>query len=174
MLQRFGVLFGYRNVVLYVEPVAYGGALTTNTARTTLLLNGDKLPWEDWAYEFRENMPKRLADFVSEKASGLTEKDHISSIKDRLKNVMDLYKVSRYDPRPRASTCPTRRRRFASGRLHFGSKIRRRWWWRSRGRRDELSVSGTARSATSITCSRRRAAPEREDGRRTRSLTWIG
>ena len=22
---------------------------------------GDRLPWEDWAYEFREKMPKRLA-----------------------------------------------------------------------------------------------------------------
>ncbi len=35
MLQRFGVLFGCRNVVLYVEPVAKDGALTTDTARTT-------------------------------------------------------------------------------------------------------------------------------------------
>jgi hypothetical protein len=100
MLQRFGVLFGCRNVVMYVEPVAKEGALTTDTARTTLLINGEKLPWEDWAYEFREKMPKRLAAFVGEKAAALTEKDHISSIKDRLKAVMDLYKVSRYKPAP--------------------------------------------------------------------------
>jgi hypothetical protein len=101
LLQRFGVLFGYRYVVLYVEPQpAKGQSLTTNTARTTLLLSGEKLPWEDWAYEFRENMPKVLAEFVNEKAAGLTEKDHISSIKERLKNVMDLYKVSRYLPAP--------------------------------------------------------------------------
>lgn len=101
MLQRFGILFGHRFVVLYVEPTPEGEQrLTTNTARTTLLLNGEKLPWDDWAYEFREKMPKRLADFVNEKAAALTEKDHISSIKDRLKNVMDLYKVSRYRPAP--------------------------------------------------------------------------
>jgi hypothetical protein len=100
MLQRFGVLFGCRNVVLYVEPVAKDGALTTDTARTTLLFNGERLPWEDWAYEFRENMPKQLAAFIGEKASGLTEKDHIGTIKDRLKNIMDLYKVSRYRPAP--------------------------------------------------------------------------
>jgi Histidine kinase-, DNA gyrase B-, and HSP90-like ATPase len=101
ILQRFGVLFGCRFVVLYVEPVPEKGrSLTTNTARTTLLLDGEKLPWDDWAYEFREKMPKRLADFVSEKAAALTEKDHISSIKDRLKNIMDLYKVSRYRPAP--------------------------------------------------------------------------
>ncbi|MGH6890525.1 MAG: hypothetical protein ACREHF_15265 [Rhizomicrobium sp.] len=99
MLQRFAILFGYRWVVLYVEPTAENG-LTTNTARTTLLLNGDKLPWDDWAYEFRENMPKELSDFVNEKAAALTEKDHMSSIRDRLKAVMDLYKVSRYRPAP--------------------------------------------------------------------------
>src|SRR6266436_1654999 len=101
ILQRFGILFGYRYVVLYVEPLsASGESLTTNTARTTLLLNGDPLPWEDWVYEFREKMPKQIAEFVREKAAAVTEKDHISSIKDRLKNVMDLYKVSRYRPAP--------------------------------------------------------------------------
>jgi hypothetical protein len=101
LLQRFGILFGYRWVVLYAEPVPEkAGSLTTNTARTTLLLDGEKLPWEDWAYEFREKMPKALAKFVSEKAAALTEKDHISSIKDRLKSVMELYKVSRYRPAP--------------------------------------------------------------------------
>ena len=101
LLQRFGILFGPRLVVLYVEPIPEKGQLlTTNTARTTLLLNNEKLPWEDWAYEFRENMPKRLAQFVNEKAAALTEKDHTSGIKDRLKAVMDLYKVSRYRPTP--------------------------------------------------------------------------
>jgi hypothetical protein len=101
ILQRFGILFGNRSVVLYVEPLpAKGQTLSTNTARTTLLLNGEPLPLEDWAYEFHEKMPKPLAEFVREKASAVTEKDHISGIKDRLKNVMDLYKVSRYRPAP--------------------------------------------------------------------------
>jgi hypothetical protein len=101
LLVNFGILFGYRFVVIYLEPTPMKGqSLTTNTARTTLLLNGEKLPWEDWAYEFREKMPKRLAEFVSEKAAALAEKDHLSSIKERLKNVLDLYKVSRYRPAP--------------------------------------------------------------------------
>ena len=99
MLQQFGILFGTRFVVLYVEPTTNDmGTLTTNTARTTLLLNGEKLPWSDWAYEFRENMPKGLAQFVQEKALASTEKDHVKSIKDRLKGVMDLYRVRRYKP----------------------------------------------------------------------------
>jgi hypothetical protein len=100
-LQRFGILFGYKFVVLYAEPIPdKDQSLTTNTARTTLLIDGEKLPWDEWAYEFREKMPKRLAEFINEKASALTEKDHINNIKDRLKNVMDLYKVSRYRPAP--------------------------------------------------------------------------
>lgn len=98
MLQQFGVLFGARYVILYVEPRS--DKLTTNTARTTLLIDGEKLPWDDWAYEFRENMPKRLAEFIQEKALASTEKDHVKSIKERLKGVMDLYRVSRYRPSP--------------------------------------------------------------------------
>jgi len=98
-LQHFGILFGTRYIVLYLEPIqSEDDVLTTNTARTTLLLNGDLLPWSDWAYEFREKMPKELAEFVKEKASANTEKDHLKSIKDRLKGIIDLYKVSRYKP----------------------------------------------------------------------------
>lgn len=101
VLQQFGVLFGSRQVVLYVEPNATDGSLlTTNTARTTLRLNGEGLPWSDWAHEFRERMPKALADFVKEKALASTEKDHVKSIRDRLKGVMDLYRVTRYRPVP--------------------------------------------------------------------------
>lgn len=98
LLQQFGVLFGARYVVMYVEPKS--DRLTTNTARTTLLINGEKLPWDDWAFDFRENMPKKLAEFVQEKALASTDKDHVKSIKDRLKGVMDLYRVSRYKPAP--------------------------------------------------------------------------
>lgn len=101
-LQHFGVLFGTRYVVLYVEPHQSDmDVLTTNTARTTLLLNGEQMPWAEWAYEFREKMPKKLADFIKEKASANTEKDHLKSIKERLKGIIDLYKVSRYRPAPK-------------------------------------------------------------------------
>ena len=104
MLQQFGVLFGSRQVVLYLEPNSSNGSLlTTNTARTTLRLNGEGLPWSDWAHEFRERMPNALAEFVKEKALASTEKDHVKSIKDRLKGVMDLYRVSRYRPIPQGT-----------------------------------------------------------------------
>ena len=101
-LQHFGILFGTRFIVLYIEPRPKSDdILTTNTARTTLLINGDSLPWSDWAYEFRQTMPKILADFIKEKASANTEKDHLKSIKERLKGIIDLYKVSRYKPSPK-------------------------------------------------------------------------
>lgn len=100
LLQQFGVLFGMRQVVIYVEPNPKNAELTTNTARTSLLISGEKLPLSDWAVEFREGLPKALVEFVNSKAPTGDDKDHVNSIKDRLKNVMDLYKVSRYRPVP--------------------------------------------------------------------------
>lgn len=102
-LQLFGILFGSKFVVLYIEPTNEKENLTTNTARTTLLLNGEPLPWAEWAYEFREKMPSELADFVKNKSAGTPERDHVKSIKERLKGIMDLYKVSRYKPSPQGT-----------------------------------------------------------------------
>lgn len=101
-LQQFGVTFGYRFVVIYVEPTNTL-QLTTNTARTTLLINNDLLPWADWAAEFREKMPDEIAKLVAEKAAAAANTDHQRSIKDRLKDIMDLFKVSRYRPSPTGS-----------------------------------------------------------------------
>src|SRR5262249_1378207 len=45
-LQSFGVIFGYNRVVIYVEPQqSQSGGLTSNTARTHLLIDGHPLPW---------------------------------------------------------------------------------------------------------------------------------
>jgi hypothetical protein len=94
-LQQFGITFGYRFVVIYIEPTNVI-QLTTNTARTTLLINNDNLPWAEWAFQFRENMPDEIAKLVAEKAAAASNTDHQKSIKDRLKDIMDLFKVSRY------------------------------------------------------------------------------
>ena len=46
-LQQFGIIFGHKQVVLYVEPdVEQCAGLKTNTARTTLVIDGEPLPWE--------------------------------------------------------------------------------------------------------------------------------
>jgi len=96
-LQQFGVTFGYRLVVVYVEPTNIS-QVTTNTARTTLLMNNEALPWTEWAAEFRENMPGEIAKLVAEKAAAAANTDHQKSIKDRLRDILDLFKVSRYRP----------------------------------------------------------------------------
>lgn len=126
-LQNFGILFGMQFVVLYIEPLPGGDVLlTTNTARTTLLQGGETLPWSDWAYEFRQNMPKELAVFVNKKAGSSEKKDHLKTIKDRLASIMDLYKVSRYRPMPQGtylsdeSTSVNSGQSFASGRKSKG------------------------------------------------------
>jgi hypothetical protein len=100
-LQQFGVTFGYRYVVIYVEPVTKRSKnLTTNTSRTLLLLNNESLPWADWAAEFRDKLPREIAALVAEKAAAAAEEDHSKSIKERLKDILDIYKVSRYKPSP--------------------------------------------------------------------------
>jgi uncharacterized membrane protein YgcG len=98
-LQQFGIIFGYRQVVLYVEPnCSEKERITTNTARTQLLRNNEPLPWSDWATEFRLNMPAEIDDLMQRIASKSTSDNHGKSIRDRLKSLMDLYKVSRYKP----------------------------------------------------------------------------
>jgi len=100
-LQQFGIVFGYRQVVVYIEPLTEGSdRLTTNTARTELLLNNQVLPWADWAAEFRDNLPEEIAAHMEAIASRATDADHSKSIRDRLKTLLDLFKVSRYKPSP--------------------------------------------------------------------------
>ena len=95
-LQSFGVIFGSGQVVIYVEPHSDFGELTTNTARTALRLNQQNLPWADWAAEFRENMPEAIENLIATKAAGASGADHSKSIKERLQQVIDLFKLSRY------------------------------------------------------------------------------
>jgi hypothetical protein len=99
-LQTFGVIFGYRQVVIYVEPDNQHGQLMTNTARTALLLNRQRLPWTDWAAEFREKMPDEIENLIAAKAACASGADHSKSIKERLQQVIDLFKLSRYKPAP--------------------------------------------------------------------------
>jgi hypothetical protein len=100
-LQQFGVIFGYRRVVIYIEPLpAETNVLTTNTARTSLSINNEPLPWAEWACEFRENMPEEIDQLIKETAAGSTAKSHTESIRDRLKQILDLYRLSRYRPTP--------------------------------------------------------------------------
>jgi hypothetical protein len=96
-LQQFGITFGYDRVIIYVEPKP-DVRLTTNTARTALLLGNEPLPWDEWAAEFRSNLPAELKSFVESRAPDANRADHLKNIRERLKAILDLYKVSRYRP----------------------------------------------------------------------------
>jgi hypothetical protein len=98
-LQNFGVIFGYRQVVIYVEPKSSEHSrVTTNTARTLLLMNNEPLPWAEWAMEFREKMPDEIRSLIDQKAAAATVADHSKSIRERLKQIIELFKISRYRP----------------------------------------------------------------------------
>lgn len=98
-LQNFGVIFGYNQVVIYVEPIEIAGVeILTNTARTSLIFNGKPLPWADWQDDFRQAMPKEIAEHMEAVAAASKASDHKDSIKDRLKQIEELFKLSRYRP----------------------------------------------------------------------------
>jgi hypothetical protein len=98
-LQAFGVIFGHNRVVIYVEPKSTNGRrLTSNTARTELIRDGEPLPWDDWASEFRGKMPEDIRQLVDEVAGGSPKGDFQQAIKERLKQIQELFKLSRFRP----------------------------------------------------------------------------
>jgi hypothetical protein len=98
-LQSFGVIFGYKHVVIYVEPTQDAkGSLTANTARTQLLMDGQALPWTEYAAQFREQMPEPITRLMEKVAAGAGDNENAQSIRDRLKQIRDLFKFSRYRP----------------------------------------------------------------------------
>jgi hypothetical protein len=116
-LQSFGVIFGHNRVVLYLEPQnGESRRLTSNTARTQLLLNGEPLPWSDWAAEFRENMPRPIEDLVDRVAAAASGSDHKQTIRERLKSIVDLFKLSRYRPTPKGKLLLDSENNVAGGR----------------------------------------------------------
>jgi hypothetical protein len=98
-LQSFGVALGHQFVVIYVEPhLDQGNTLTANTARTALLLNGESLPWGEWAEAFRQNLPKEIADLMESVISESHGDTYADTIKNRLRAIADILKIRRYRP----------------------------------------------------------------------------
>jgi len=117
-LHQFGIIFGYERVVLYIEPHNGGNQpITPNTARTQLLLQGQALPYADWAAEFRENMPPELRDFMDAVIAGAKGANHHEAIAERLRHYRMLYRLSRYRLNPQGHLTladPTLQRRKRS------------------------------------------------------------
>jgi len=98
-LQQFGVLFGPDRVVLYVEPKnGPERPLSSNTARSQLLMKGSPLPYGEWAHEFRDakNFPQEIRDYMDSVIAGTKGVDNSESIMERLKTYVKLFRLSRY------------------------------------------------------------------------------
>jgi hypothetical protein len=102
-LMHFGVLFGSRRVVVYVRPDA-DQQITPNTARSQLLRDGETLPWEEWAAEFRENLPAPIQRMMEELLSRDSDGNHEEAIRQRLKRIEELMRFTRYRRTPSGST----------------------------------------------------------------------
>lgn len=98
-LQSFGVIFGCERVVVYIRPDD-AAAVTANTARTILLIDGEQLDWIAYAAEFRERMPQELASFQDQIGRNAKSSDHRAAIRERLKTINELFTFGRYHPKP--------------------------------------------------------------------------
>lgn len=100
-LQSFGVSLGHQRVVIYVQPKETANTrITTNTARTLLMVNGEALPWGDWAERFREKFPQQIKDLMDSVSRDRQEADYAKSIRERLKDIEDMLRLKKYRPTP--------------------------------------------------------------------------
>lgn len=99
-LQEFGLTFGANRVALYLEVnEEMTPNITSNTARTKLILDGDDLPWSDWAQKFIERMPERLKRHMRDIAKKANNgRDHSDAIHERLTQMQEIFSaVSKYE-----------------------------------------------------------------------------
>ena len=96
-LQDFGIRFGNERVVLHIEPRAEAGRVQCNTARTTLLLDHEPLPWARWGEEFAAAMPAEIRQ-LQERAGGADCGPRREAIRSRVGAILPLYRLSRYRP----------------------------------------------------------------------------
>lgn len=93
-MQQCGVFLGVDRVVLYLEPTV--GAVTTNTARTRLIVDDGDPPWLDWADEFKAAMPTELREFIDSIDLKSDRKNDDDAIREKIAAVMDLFEVPKY------------------------------------------------------------------------------
>src|SRR5438270_12968491 len=74
--------------------------ISPRTRRTNLLINNEPLPWADWAAEFRDKMPPEIDELIQQKAASSSASSHFDTVRDRLKGILDLFRLSRYRPTP--------------------------------------------------------------------------
>jgi uncharacterized membrane protein YgcG len=100
-IRDFGVIFGYDRMIIYAEPKQSEINVSPNTARSFLVVDGEPLPWDQWAAEFRQKMPQEIKDMMDGIVSASGGRDHKESIKRRLKDIRALLKIRRYRRDPK-------------------------------------------------------------------------
>ncbi len=96
-LQDFGVRFGYKRVVIHLQPHVEPDRLQANTARTMLLLDHEPLPWTRWGEEFAAAMPEEIRR-LQEHAASTDATPRQDAIRSRVASILPLYRLSRYRP----------------------------------------------------------------------------
>lgn len=102
LLQKFGIFAGYNHVVIYVEPSA-SLAVTANLTRTSLILpDGTGLPWNRWATEFYDNMPRELVDYVESKQSAASKSEE-EYLREQINKYKEFLQVKTYKISPKGT-----------------------------------------------------------------------
>jgi hypothetical protein len=99
-IREFGIYMGEKRVVIYAEPKTDKLKVTANTARSDLVVEGQKLPWTEWATEFKARIPDEITQMMEELAARSTGEDNSENNKKRLKEIEDLLKYTNYKPSP--------------------------------------------------------------------------
>jgi hypothetical protein len=107
MLQAFGVTFGFSRVVTYVKPHVASRSITTDTARSRVILDGASAPWDVWAQKFSENLPPEIEQLINDELASANGKGEAEKIRERLKDVRRFFRLPRYR-RSMNGTVPTR------------------------------------------------------------------
>ncbi len=100
-INQFGIIMGAENIALIIEPE---GKYSQNIQRTSLSRSdGNPMPWDQWAEEFKLNIPKKIDKYVKDLMLKSSKDSHTDSISERLKKFVKFYKVSRYKLNKRGS-----------------------------------------------------------------------
>jgi hypothetical protein len=99
-IRDFGIYMGEKRVVIYAEPNTKKLKVAANTARSDLIIEGQKLPWTEWASEFKIRIPEAITQMMEELSARSSGEDNSESNKKRLKEIEDLLKYTNYKPSP--------------------------------------------------------------------------
>jgi len=96
--KRFGIIFGFKNVVLYIEPDRETHQYDLGR-KEVVKKDGGSLEIDKWTEEFQKNMPEKLKEYVDQHLNDC-DSDDIKDVKKQLKKFMKYFNISHYQKRP--------------------------------------------------------------------------